>query len=99
MNKPITNGNKKDPEKVIEEKIQELADSAESIEEIDRVQRLIKNQVDIKESKKVRLLGIEVKDWFVGVVSMSQLLAILKFEDMKVLTSKALNFVHKGRLR
>lgn len=99
MNKPFTNADKKDPEKVIEEKIQELADSAKSIDEIDKVQRLIKNQVDIKESKKVRLLGIEVKDWFVGVVSMSQLLAILKFEDMKVLTSKALNFVHKGRLR
>ena len=99
MFKPITKQDKDHAEKVIKEKIQVLADDAESMEDIEAVQELIKNQVDIEESKKARLLGIELKDWFMGVVSMSQLMAILKYEDLKVLTSKAMNFVHKGRLR
>lgn len=86
-------------EKVIEEKINELADNAASIDEIEKVQGLIKTQVETKECKKVRFLGIEMKDWFIGGVSLVQLFSVLKFEDMKVLTSKALGFVHKGRLR
>lgn len=95
----ITKKDKNHAEEVIEQKVNDLADSAESMDDIDHVQRLIKNQVEIKECKKVRFLGIEAKDWFVGVVSFGQLISILKFEDMKVLTSKALGFVHKGRLR
>lgn len=99
MNTPFTK--QKDPtaEEKIEEKVNKLADDAKTFEELDKVQRLIKNQEEIKNCHKKTVLGIEPKDWFLGAVSMAQIIAILKVEDFKVITSKALNFVHKGRLR
>lgn len=86
-------------EKVIEEKIDKLADEAQTPEEISKVQRMIENEQEIKNSKKKTILGLPPETVFTGVVSLVQIGAILKAEDLKVVTSKALSFVHKGRLR
>lgn len=99
MKKPFTKAHEPTAEEIIHEKVEALAKEAESVEEIDKVQKLIQNQEAIKNSHKVVILGIEPKDWFIGAVSMAQIIAILKAEDLKVITSKALGFVSKGRLR
>lgn len=91
--------NRSHAEKVIEEKIDKLADEAESPEEITKVQRMIANEQEIKNGKKKTILGLQPETVFAGAVSLVQIGAILKAEDLKVITSKAMNFVHKGRLR
>lgn len=86
-------------EKVIEEKINDLADKAVSPEEITKVQQMISNQEMIKNGRKKTILGLPPETVFTGIVSLVQIGAIIKAEDLKVITSKALGFVHKGRLR
>lgn len=91
--------NRSHAEKVIEEKIDRLADDAKTPEEISKVQRMIANEQEIKNGKKKTILGLPPETVFTGAVSLVQIGAILKAEDLKVVTSKALSFVHKGRLR
>lgn len=86
-------------EKVISEKIDKLADEAQTPEEITKVQRMIANKQEIENGKKKTILGLPPETVFTGVVSLVQIGAIIKAEDLKVITSKALGFVHKGRLR
>lgn len=85
-------------EKVIEKKIDKLADEAQTPEEISKVQKIIANEQEIKNGKKKTILGLPPETVFTGAVSLVQIGAILKAEDLKVVTSKALSFVHKGRL-
>lgn len=101
MNMPkITKKDKRShAEKVIEEKINILADDAETPEDISKVQRMIQNQEEIKNSKKKTIFGLSPETVFTGAVSLVQIGAIIKAEDIRALTSKAMNFVHKGWLR
>lgn len=85
-------------EEVIKEKVDRLADKAQTAEEIGNVQRLLKNQEEIRNEKKLRILGLDPNVVFTGAVSLVQIAAIIKAEDLRVLTSKAMSFVHKGRL-
>lgn len=86
-------------EKVIEEKINAYADAASSPEEVTRVQAMLKNQEEIKNSKRKTIFGLQPETVFTGAVSLVQIGAIIKAEDLRALTSKAMGFVHKGRLR
>lgn len=86
-------------EKVIEKKIDELADEAKTPEQISKVQQMIQNQETINNSKKKTICGLPPETVFTGAVSLVQIGAILKVEDIRAVTSKALSFVHKGRLR
>lgn len=86
-------------EKVIDKKIEEFAKAAEKPEEIIDAQRMIRNQEEIQNGRKKTIMGLSPETVFTGVVSLVQIAAILKAEDLKVITSKALGFVHKGRLR
>lgn len=86
-------------EKVIEEKIDQYADEADTPEKVTRVQAMLKNQEEIKNSKKKTILGLPPETVFTGAVSLVQIGAIIKAEDLRALTSKAMGFVHKGRLR
>lgn len=90
----------KDPsaEEVIQEKVDRLADEAQTVEEIGNVQRLLKNQEEIRNEKRTKIFGVDPNVVFAGAVSLVQIGAIIKAEDIRVLTSKAMAFVHKGRL-
>ena len=86
-------------EKVIEQKIDAYADEADTPEKVTRVQAMLKNQEEIKNSKQKKILGLPPETVFTGAVSLVQIGAIIKAEDLRALTSKAMGFVHKGRLR
>lgn len=83
-------------ERKIDELIEQLACQAKTPEEIDKVQKLMKNREEIKNSKKSK---IDPNIVISGIVGLVQVGAIIKAEDLRVLTSKAMSFVHKGRLR
>ena len=83
-------------EKKIDEQIEKLAMEASTPEDVDKVQRLIRNREEIKNCKKSKIDPNVVISGLVGIV---QIGAIIKAEDLRVITSKALSFVHKGRLR
>lgn len=100
MRAPFTKKEKEPTaEEVINEKIDRHANAAETPEEIEKVQRMIKNQEEIKNERKPKIFGLDPNIIFTGAVSLVQIGAIIKAEDLKVLTSKAMGFVHKGRLR
>ena len=86
-------------EDVINEKISKFADKAETEEEVIKVQRMIQNQVEIKSAKKIAPLGVPIEHWFTGALTITQIGIIVKAEEFRGLTSKAMNFVTKGRLR
>lgn len=86
-------------EQTIDEKIEQLADEAKDPDEIIKVQRMIQNQEEIKNAKKHTILGLPPETVFTGAVSLVQIGAIIKAEDIRAITSKALGFVHKERLR
>lgn len=102
MNMPkITKKDKRShAEKVIADKINNLADDAETPEEISKVQKIIQNQEEIKNSKKKTIFGLPPETVFAGALSLVQIGAIIEAEGIRALTSKAMNFIHKGgRLR
>lgn len=86
-------------EKVIDDKVLVYANSATKADEILNAQRMIKNQEEIQNGKKKTILGLPPETIFTGMISLIQIGAILKAEDIRAVTSKALSFVHKGRLR
>lgn len=86
-------------EKILDEKIDAFIDDAKQPDEIMQGQRMLKNRQEYENDKKKTILGCSPETVFVGVVSLAQIGAIIKAEDLKVLTSKAMSFVHKGRLR
>lgn len=86
-------------EKVIDEKIDKYADDAQKPEEICKVQQMIQNQQTIRNGKKNTIFGLAPETVFTGAVSLVQIGAIIKAEDLRAITSKAMAFVHKGRLR
>lgn len=95
----FTKRSKSEAEQVIEEKVTAYAKKAETAEEILESQRMLENQEKIQNGKKKTILGLSPETLFTGVVSLVQIGAILKAEDIRAVTSKALGFVHKGRLR
>lgn len=86
-------------EKVIEEKIDKFADAAEKPEDIIKAQQMIRNQEEIQNGKKKTIMGLPPETVFTGAVSLVQIAAILNAENFRAITSKAMSFVHKGRLR
>lgn len=93
----LTKKDKRTKEEVkLDERIELLADQAQSPEEVGKVQQLIKNREEIKNCKKSK---VDPNVVISGIVGLVQIGAIIKAEDIRVLTSKAMNFVHKGRLR
>lgn len=85
-------------EKIIDEKIDAYAKAANGPDEIMNAQRMIRNREEIENGKRKTILGLPPETVFTGAVSLVQIGAIIKAEELKVLTSKALSFVHKGRL-
>lgn len=86
-------------EQEIDKKVTNYCKQASSAEEILKSQQMIKNQEEIQNGKKKTIFGLPPETVFTGVVSLVQIGAILKAEDLRAVTSKALSFVHKGRLR
>lgn len=93
----ITKKDKRSHEEVrMDELISALSDQAQTPEEADKVLKLMKAREELKNCKKSK---VDPNVVISGIVGLVQIGAILKVEDMKVITSKAMNFVHKGRLR
>lgn len=86
-------------EKVIDKKIEDYAKSATTADEIMKSQQMFRNRVEIQNGRKKTIMGLPPETVFAGAVSLIQIGAILKVEDLKAVTSKAMAFVHKGRLR
>lgn len=88
---------KRTPEEVkLDELIEELANSADSAEKAAKVQQLMKNREEIRSAKRSKVDPNTVIGAVVGVV---QVCTIVGYERFHALTSKAVSFVHKGRLR
>lgn len=80
----------------MDELISTLSDKATTPEEADKVLKLMKSREELRNCKKSKVDPNVVISAAVGLIQVG---AILKVEDLKVITSKALSFVHKGRLR
>lgn len=80
----------------MDELISTLSDKATTPEEADKVLKLMKSREELRNCKKSKVDPNVVISAAVGLIQVG---AILKVEDLKVITSKAMSFVHKGRLR
>lgn len=88
---------KRSPEEVkLDALIEELANSADSAEKAAKVQQLMKNREEIRNAKRSKIDPNTVIGAAVGIV---QVCTIVGYERFHAMTSKALSFVHKGRLR
>lgn len=96
---------KKDKRSHAEIKMDELickfADDASTPEEADKVLRLMKEREEVNKAKKPKIDPQVLSNIINAGLGLTQLAMIIKAEkiDFSVLTSKAMNFVHKGRLR
>lgn len=83
-------------EKQIDELIEKLAMEADTADKASEVQRLMNQREEIRNKKKGKIDPNTVIGAAVGIV---QVVTIVGYENFHALTSKALSFVHKGRLR
>lgn len=83
-------------EKQIDELIEKLALEADTAEKATDVQRLMNQREEIRNKKKGKIDPNTVIGAGVGLV---QVFTIVGYERFAAMTSKALSFVHKGRLR
>lgn len=97
MKSPLPKKDKRSmEEKKMDELIERLAEKAATPTEASDVLRLMKQRDEIKTAKQVK---IDPNVIISGAVGLVQIAAILKTEEIKVVTSKAMGFVTKGRLR
>lgn len=99
MNMPFTKEERNHAEKVTRKKVDAYADQAETIEELKTAQDLCDRQVRIESGIKKTILGLSPDTIASIIAQFGGILLVTKAEEVKVLTSKALGFVHKGRLR
>lgn len=83
-------------ERKIDELIEQLAMEADTAEKAAEVQRLMRQREEIKNTKKSKIDPNTVIGAGVGLI---QVCTIVGYERFHAMTSKALSFVHKGRLR
>lgn len=98
MNNPIKKDKRTEAEKEVDEKITKLAKEAKDQSEIDAVLKTMKYRAELEDTKK----GPKLKpDTLVTAgVSLASILLILFREEMgnKIINSKALGFVLRGRV-
>lgn len=83
-------------ERKLDELIEKLANEAATADKAAEVQRLMKNREEIRNAKHSK---IDPNVVIGGVVGIFQVGAIIGYERVHALTSKAISFVQKGRLR
>lgn len=88
---------KRTPEEVVlDERIEKFANDADTPQKVSQVQALLKNRVEIAKSKGSKIDPNVLISAGVGIV---QVCTIVGYERFHAMTSKALSFVQKGRLR
>lgn len=85
----------------MDELIDKLADDATTAEEATKVLRMMKDREEVEKAKKPKIDPIVLSNLINAGLGMAQVAAIIKAEkiDFSILTSKAMNFVQKGRVR
>lgn len=85
----------------MDELIDQLADEAASAEEASKVLHMMKDREEVEKAKKPKIDPMLLSNLINAGVGIFQVAAIIKAEkiDFSILTSKAMGFVHKGRLR
>lgn len=97
MKSPLPKRDKRSTEeKEMDELIERLAVKAATPTEACEVMKLMRQREELKAMSKVK---IDPNVIISGCVGLVQIAAILKTEEIRVVTSKALSFVTKGRLR
>lgn len=85
-------------EKVLRQKVDEMADNAVTADEIKAAQEVIDKQVRIEGSIKKTILGLSPDTFASCVCNIGGILLVSNYEHLRVLTGKAWGFIHKGRL-
>ncbi len=97
MKSPFPKKDKRTSEEIkTDELIERLAAKAATAEECSDVLRLMRSREELRSAKKIKIDPNVVISGAVGIV---QVAAILKSEEIRAVTSKAISFVTKGRLR
>jgi len=82
-------------EKVIDERIQEFAREAKTPKEVLGVIDLIKGKYEMLATKPH---GVKPDTWALIAANILGLVLILNFEKTNILTTKAMNFIVRGRV-
>lgn len=97
MKSPFPKKDKRTPEEIkTDALIERLAAKASTAEECSDVLRLMRSREELKNAKHTKLDPNVLISAGVGI---AQVLVIVKGEEIRAITSKALSFVTKGRLR
>lgn len=100
MNMPkITKRDKHHAEKVLRQKVDEMADNAKTKEEIREAQTFAKEQVQIESGVKPTIFGLPLMETLSLTATVAVPVVLANIEQVKVLTGKAWNMVPKVRLR
>lgn len=100
MNMPkITKKEEKNhAEKVLRKKVDEMAELANTPDEIRAAQEMSDRQVRIEGSIKKTIFGLSPDTFASCACNIGGILLVSNYEHLRVLTGKAWGFIHKGRL-
>lgn len=80
--------------------IEKLAKNADTADKAAEVQRLMKNREEIRKTKRVPIDPNTLISVGAGMaLGLTQVAIMVKHEEFNTITSKALSFICKGRLR
>lgn len=91
--KLFTRSKRTNAKKVIDKHIEQLLSTAKTEEEFDSALRLMEKRQSLNKDVKLDLTPI-----IVAGIGFIQIICILKYEEIHVITSKALGYVARGRV-